>query len=304
MPFASLVALVDIAYETIRREEDVDRADGQVHTLDGRDYAQDARNAVFQRLTETPGEATHAALLRMASRKNSPIDPEWLVELARRRAVGDAYLEEWQPEDVLQFEREFGRPPSTTADLQRLLMRHIDQIDHDLAHGKYTQSTTLRDLPDEPAVQRWLGEHFEAIQPQLYNVVREQHVADEKEPDFTFHSRRSGVVLPIEIKIADGMTVADMEQALHVQLCGQYLRHCSARHGILLFIYQHPRSSGWKIDGQEGFQPFSKVLGHLEVLAAAVRTASPDGPQPLIACIDVTSAPNLERKVAVKAGSS
>lgn len=295
MSFATLQTLVDVAYGAIRREEDVERVSGVVYTLDERDNAQEARNAIFQRLAETPGEATHAALLRMSSRNDSAISPDWLIELARRRAVGDAYLEAWQPKDVVQFETEFGKPPSTTADLQRLAMRHIEEIAHDLIHGRFTQGTTLRDLPDEPAVQRWLGEQFAAIQPRLYTAVREEHLADEKEPDFAFHSRVSGVTLPIEIKIADGMTVADMEQALHVQLCGQYLRHRSARHGILLLIHQKPRAAGWKIDGQSGLQPLSRVITHLENRATAIRTTSPHGPQPLIACIDVTSAPSLER---------
>ena len=294
--FQKLEELVVAAFEGVRREDDIDRKSGEAYSPGARDHAQDARQLLFTRLAETPGEATHATLLGLADRGDFPIEREWLIELARRRAEVDANLQPWRPEDVIQFEVEFDKPPSTTADLQLLAVRRIELIEHDLAHGIFTQGTTLKDLEDENAVQRWLGDRLQATQKHVYTVERETHVADEKEPDITLHSRFSGVALPIEIKVIDEMTVPQIERALVDQLCGQYLRHREARHGILLLVHQHRRASGWKLDGHADLVPMATVLEHIRAWATAIRATSPEGPQPVVACIDVSGVPGLKKR--------
>lgn len=295
LSFAALESLVVLAQDGIRPDDDVHRPGGEAYSPGWRDHAQDARQALFSRLADTPGEATHAALLRLAELSGFPIEPDWLLELARRRAVGDAHLDPWRPEDLVQFETEFDRPPSTTADLRRLAVRRIEAIEHDLTDGRFTQGTTLRDLPDENAVQRWLGDRLELMQGNVYAVDRETHVVGEKEPDITLRSRSSGVVLPIEIKLVDGMSVAELERALISQLCGQYLRHRSSRDGILLLVHQRPRPGGWRLEGSPDLVPLGTVLTHLRAKAETIRTATPDGPQPVVACMDVSRVPLLRR---------
>ncbi|MBZ6380092.1 MULTISPECIES: hypothetical protein [Pacificimonas] len=298
LSFKRLLALVRAAFEGIRREDDVDRPSGEVYSPGERDHAQDARNALFNRLAETPGEATHAALIEMACKNDIDIEPDWLRELARRRALADAALQPWRAKDVLQFETEFGKPPSTTADLQFLAVRRIEQIEHDLLNGRFSQGTTLQELSGENAVQRWIADRLESLQPQLYTLVREPHVADEKEPDITLHSRITGVALPIEIKVLEAMSVVEMEKALEEQLCGQYLRHDTARHGILLFVHQKSRSQGWQLAGHSQPVQLPAVLEHLRKRASSIRATSPTGPQPVVCCIDVSGVRPLKRKPA------
>ncbi|RWK68271.1 MAG: hypothetical protein EOR54_14620 [Mesorhizobium sp.] len=291
MSFANLEELVLIAFEGVRPVEDVRRSSGEVYSPDWRDNAQEARDAAFERLRDTPGEATHAALMRLAQRDGFPIPSDWLRKLARRRANDDAVLAAWRPEDVVLFENEFDRPPLTTADLQLIARRRTEQIQHDLHHDRFALGDVVQALPDENAVQRWFADRYEILQGNAYTVVRESHVAGEKEPDITLTSRANGVTLPIEVKVIDEMTVSEMEAALETQLCGQYLRHRAARHGVLLLVHQKPKAKGWILAGHAGHAPLATVLERLENKAREIRARSPDGPQPIVVCADVSTVP-------------
>ncbi len=284
-----LEQLLVLAFEGVRPDEDITRPSGEVYSPELRDEAQDARSAIFNRLLQTPGEATHAALLRLAGIPGFYIEPEWLHVHAFRRAESDAYLPAWMPSDLLVFERKFDRPPTTTADLQFLDQRRLGGIQHDLIHHKFAQGDTLQGLVDENAVQRWIANTLEARQEEAYTVHRETHYVGEKEPDIVLASRHSGVELPIEIKVVDGLSVAQMEAALATQLRGQYLRHDSTRHGILLLVYQNKRRDGWELTPSEPKVPFDLVLAHLNEKARLIREASALGPQPIVAAVDVSN---------------
>lgn len=299
---ARLEQLLIMAFEGVRPSEDVERPSGEVYSPDVRDHAQDARNMIFDRLIKTPGEATHAALKRLEQTPDFPIRPDWMRVHALRRAEGDAVLPPWAPEDVMTFERTSDHPPTTTADLQLLARRRIEDIQHDLINGKFTQGDTLQLLPDENSVQRWIATQFEARQKEAYTVQRETHYADEKEPDITLISQHSGVELPIEIKVADGMSIKELEAALVTQLCGQYLRHAPTRHGILLLVHQQARQVGWLLEDGETFITYEAVLKRLHNLARTIREQSAMGPQPLVETFDVSRVvPPGEKKRATRA---
>jgi hypothetical protein len=200
------------------------------------------------------------------------------------------------PDDVMIFERTFDRPPATTADLQLLARRRIEGIQHDLINGRFAQGDTLQGLADENAVQRWLATQLEARQLESYTVHRETHYAEEKEPDITLISRHSGVELPIEVKVVDELSVAELEAALRRQLCGQYLRHASTRHGVLLLVYQEARALGWDLTPGEPRVTFEAVLSHLQQLAKGIRETSATAPQPIVAAIDVSRVISLQKK--------
>ena len=293
---ASLERLLLLAFEGIRPGDDVHRPSGVVYSPDERDAAQDARNMIFDSLIKTPGEATHAALKRLERIEDFPIRPELMRVHAARRAEADAELPRWEPEDVVIFERAFDRPPTTTADLQLIARRRLESVQHDLINGKFAQGDTLQMLPDEPAVQRWIATQLEARQHEAYTVQREVHYADEKEPDVTLVSGHSGVELPIEIKVVDGLSIEDLETALVTQLCGQYLRHATIRHGILLLVYQRARTKGWRLHPGGPFVPFDQVLDQLRCRATAIRELSAMGPQPVVVALDVSAVVTLGAK--------
>ncbi|WP_157080354.1 hypothetical protein [Sphingobium cloacae] len=234
----------------------------------------------------------------MAEIADFPIEPKHLRIHAERHAEVNSELVAWLPSDVVVFENSFDRAPRTTEDLQLIARRRLEAVEHDLLHGKFAQGDTLQGLADENAVQRWVSTQLEERRKEAYTVQRETHFADEKEPDITLTSRHGGVDLPVEIKVADGLSVKQLEAALEVQLCGQYLRHQTARHGILLLVHQQPRPGGWEIAPGDPLVPFSAVMDHLHSRARAIRESAATGPQPIVCKIDVSEVVPLKDKRA------
>ena len=291
----ALEQLLVIAFEGVRPSEDIRRPNGVAFGRDERDEAQDARDAILERLIKFPGEATHAALKRLEAIPGFPIPPHRIRQLTLQHALQDSGLSPWQPGDLISFERHFDRVPTNTADLQLLARRRLEGIAHDLTEGKFAQGDTLQLLENENAVQRWVANELSVRRMAAYTIQRETHVADEKKPDIMLASS-SGAELPIEIKVVDKMTVTEMEIALERQLVGQYLRHGSGQHGILLLVHQRARVAGWTLVKGEPPVTFDVVLEHLHTLARVTRERSPAGAQPIVFALDVSKVVSLQLK--------
>ena len=288
LDLVTLERLVLLAYRIVRIEEDRDRANKGAYSPDERDEAQEARSAVFKALVSMPGAATFAAIMRLIETPKFPIPAPRLRALAYERAAEDAEHTAWTANEALRVEQQFERPPVTGRELQLVALQRLEDLQHDLIHGDFQQGTTLSALPDEPAVQNWMADRLRHAQGNAYSIEREPHVAEEKEPDLRFRGKASDASVATEIKVAKSWTLPQLEAALVNQLCGQYLRAQDGREGILLLVHQTPRPKGWELpDGT--FLSFEGVVQRLRALAVDIRNASPSGPQPEIAVIDVSS---------------
>lgn len=288
MDVPTLERLVVLAFKTVRPEEDRDRANKGAYSPDERDKAEAARSSALEVLIKTPGEPTFDAINRLASTHQLSIPVERLQAMAHDRAGADAEDTPWAADEMAAFEEAAERDPATGKQLLATALQRLADMQHDLIHGDFQQGKTLKALPDEPAVQNWLADRLRQARRTAYTIEREPHVADEKEPDLRFRARVSGVGLATEIKVAESWSRAQLEEALVTQLCGQYLRAQDGREGILLLVHQDVRKKGWQLtDGT--FINFEQVVDHLRAMAAIIRRASADGPQPEIAVIDVSS---------------
>jgi len=298
---ATLERLVLLAYRTVRIEEDRDRANKGAYSPDERDEAQEARSAAFTSLVSMPGRAAFDAILRLIDTPNFPVARSRLLALAYERAAKDAEHTAWTADEPLRFEQQFEKPPVTGHELQLVALQRLEDMQHDLLHDDFKQGTTLSALPDEPAVQNWMADRLKQVQGTAYSIGREEHVADEKEPDLRFRAKASDAKVATEIKVAESWTLLELEDALVKQLCGQYLRAQGGREGILLLVHQKPRPKGWELpDGN--FLTFEEVVQRLRDLAARIRSALPTGPQPEISVLDVSicAQPVKRRKPALK----
>ncbi|MHA4868874.1 NACHT domain-containing protein [Duganella sp. PWIR1] len=285
----NLAKLIPFAYQTVDPKEDTDRTNGKVYSPGLRDHAQDARDRSISQLADRPGAATFKALNDLASIANFYV-PRWrMLQLAHGRAELDSESAAWTPVDVKEFENDFDTVPRNPADLQRVAAHKIDDLQHKLVHGDYNQGVDLARLEHEVDVQRWVANALEARQGRSYTVVREPHVAAEKEPDIRLTAQGSGAYLPLEIKVAESWTVKELEEALTVQLQGRYLRDRDARWGILLLVHQNARSQGW-LDTETGiFVSFRQVTARLQRMADAVAANDSAGPQMQVCTLDVSS---------------
>lgn len=288
MPLATLERLVRIAYRTIRMEDDNDHSDGESYTPDERDDAESARSALFRHLVDTPGRATLRALQALMNVRDFPIPIKRLAALCKQRAAEDSEHAAWSSDEVRRFEHDHTVVPHTPVDLQRLVLRRIDDLQHQLLHAEYGQGSTLAALPSERDVQRWLADRFEHAQSRSYSVERESVVIEEKAPDVRFRAKASTASVPLEIKVAESWGFKDLQDALETQLVKQYLRDRTNRFGILLLVHQTSRLKGWTLPKRKSLK-ITDVVSRLRARAATIAATEPLAPQPAVALLDVSS---------------
>jgi hypothetical protein len=288
LPFEVLHRLLLLAFQTIRVEEDNNRASGVVYSPDARDAAERARGMLFNLLAGTPGRATFEALLQIAETKGFPIPRDRLIDIAHNRAAQDAEHSPWASGEARAVEQECDTAPATPDDLQRVAMRRIADIQHDLLHSDFAQGLTVKALPNEREVQKWVANELNNRQRRAYSVERESHVVDEKEPDIRLRAKVSDASLPVEIKVAESWSLQELEEALDDQLGGRYLRDKDAKRGVLLLVHLTKRMRGWP-DQKRKPLSFEELVAHLKARADKTAAESPSAPQAQIAVIDVSS---------------
>lgn len=301
LPFEILETLLLAAFGAVRMEDD--RIHRGAFTPDRRDDAEHARSHLLKILATQSGRATFETLLRLSEAPLfKPIS--WhLIDLSVERAKKDGEHESWDGADAIEFEKTFDDVPRTPIDLVRLLQRRLEQAEHDLNHGEFQQAETLHSLPNETAVQKWVGSMLQDRQRRAYTIMREPNVAEEKVPDVRARANASSATAPIEVKLAEDWTRTELEHALNHQLCQQYLRHRDERHGILLLVHRRPRRRGWEAPDGGGFWSFNELVAHLERLAATISATGPDAPQPAISTLDVIRAVPKKRTTSRKRNS-
>ena len=98
-----LKTLYVLMHRYIRVAEDIDRAGKGVYSPTTRDNAQDARNTLFNMLTEVPGPEAYAAMKALEHDHPEPEYRSWMAVRARQRATQDADEPLWSVEQVRDF---------------------------------------------------------------------------------------------------------------------------------------------------------------------------------------------------------
>jgi hypothetical protein len=291
---AGLQRMIHLAFAKVHPSSDNDHGDGEAYSPDERDDAEDARNALFRRLVDTPGLATFKALMRLKNAGELPISSEVLERYAHQRAGIDSESAPWRTADVRAFEADFESVPATSDDLQRVGISRLDDIEQHLLNGDFNQGLTVARLPKEVDVQNWFANELRTRQGRSYSLEREPHVAEEKEPDIRLQSCIADARSPIEIKVAESWSLAELETALTVQLRERYLRDGNNRFGILLLLHQKSKRRGWH--GPNGFMTFEEVVEHLRGIAGRMAAADASAPQMAIVAIDLSKVPRPKAK--------
>lgn len=289
LPIQVMESLILFAFDRIPPSEDPDRANGKVYSPDESDFASRGRERAFNRLADTPGAATFAALNRLIAQPDFSASKWFLAELANKRAAADSESAPWLPSHLLGFERDFKAIPRTPENLQRLAVNRLADLQYDLLHDDFAQARTVAILENERQVQIWFADRFKLDQSSSFTIDRESLVVDEKAPDLRLRAKASDASLPIEIKVAESWSRRELEEALTVQLQGRYLRDRNDRWGILLLVYQKQRPEGWEGPNGENWV-FSDMVTHLTGMANNIATSDSLAPQMLVCVIDVSSA--------------
>lgn len=258
----TLVSLTELAYEQIRRDDDI-RHEGAYSPGD-RDNAQDARNRILNSLIDKSGSEAHDALIQLADKPLFSHMPDRIRILARQRAAKDSDVKSFSVPEYKEWETKHEVSPQNRDELFEIMMGRLDDIEHDILHHDFTDRETLFKIEAETEMQPLLARKMLDSARGHYQVVREDEVADKKETDIRLLAGSAGRSV-IELKIGDNWSVKEFEEAIETQLVGQYLRHTDCTAGVLLVTYA----------GRKGFQntetnqpmTFDEVIEHLQNFA-------------------------------------
>ena len=280
----ALERLVRCAYACVRPEDDNVREGSFTPTM--RDDAQWARNSLLSTLLDCPGAEARRGVEKLANEEDfADIRDSMLYRL---RLALDAEFVPIAPRDVVDLMTRFESPPRDINRLMEILLGRLEDIDHDLAHGPFSNRRTLQSIEMESEMQRTLAGLLEAKANGIYNVVREPELADRKRSDFLLLA--GDLKIAVEVKITDGHALNQLERALREQLVGRYMRHSSCAAGCLLLTY-HGRQKFWKHPDTGERLEFRKVIEFLQDGARAIEREDPRDIRLEVFGIDLTDPP-------------
>jgi hypothetical protein len=229
----------------VRRTEDINRVGTGVYSPGLRDYAQEARDRLFQLLRNIPGKPTYLALIDLAQHHPDKDSIEWYAVNAKRRAEEDAENEPWQPGDIGHFAEEAERNPRNHCELFEMTVSRLHDLKADLEDGDTSIAEILQSVQDETKHRNVIGRWLRERSLGRYNVPQEEELTDAKRPDIRIHGFGFDGPVPIELKIADKWSPTQLIERLNNQLCGDYLRDIRSNRGIFLLVYRGTKTY-WK----------------------------------------------------------
>ncbi len=260
-----LYDLAVFAFKSIRLKEDVVHEGS--YTPGRRDNAEDGRGTILQALRDKRSVEAHTLAVRFATK--FPKHSHWMRQNARKMLDRDSEQQAWSEMEFNRFRTRQAQPIKYGSDLFKAVLNTISDVRTDWLEAdgsprpvimKYMGNDRSR---DEESLQLLSLEALTLRSKQQFLVSREPIVADKKEPDLLASAPPYEVA--IEIKQADHLTYAQLSEALHVQLVGQYLRPSNRKHGVLLLI--NTRDRKWSVPNQKALVRFDLLLDQLNKVA-------------------------------------
>lgn len=248
-----LKALYILMLQHIRVTDDIERANKGAYAPVLRDHAQDARNALFKMLSETPGKETYVALSDLA--RDHPVAKyrPWMKELAYKRAEEDADLgQRWSAQQVREHDQRQLMTPMTHQQLFDLTVGRLNDLKDWIERGNDSPYKTWQRAEDEPEVRNLVAGWLNRSSSGRYTIAQEPELPNKQKSDIWIQSPQVASPVPIELKVLDnGWPGPKLCERLRNQLAGDYLREETAGCGVFLLVWQgRSKSRNWNIDGK------------------------------------------------------
>ncbi|MDE0444129.1 MAG: hypothetical protein OXL38_18720 [Gammaproteobacteria bacterium] len=247
-----LKSLYVLMHRHIRATEDIHRANTGAYTPILRDHAQDARNRLFQMLSEARGKEAYVAIVELIDDHPEPDYRTWMAKRARSRAEEDGDLEAWTDEQVRDFGRNLTRTPATQRQLFELAVARIVDLKNWLERGSDSPYRNWQKADSEAEMRNlvtgWLNQHW----GNSLTAAQEDELANGQRIDILLRNANVSLPVPIEIKILDvGWTGPKICERLCNQLVRDYLRDGTERHGMYLLVWRGTKPHRrWQIGGR------------------------------------------------------
>ncbi len=228
-----LLRLLRLAYQHIRKSDDIEYTGIRMHRSDTRDHAQSARNNILNALLDAQGEDAWQAKMAMAADPAMAHFKDRLIALAEENWALEMDSTVFNEAQVIALDKT-GEAPSATneamlavlqdrlADLGELLLSDASPKE---AWAGITQERVMR-----REIARELGHRANGV----YTVDQEAPTADENRTDIRLRSTVSEHEAIIELKLADNRSARDLRDTIHDQLVKKYMAAETSRSGCLL----------------------------------------------------------------------
>ncbi|MBH9445318.1 hypothetical protein I5L26_12315 [Pseudomonas aeruginosa] len=252
-----------LMHEYVRENEDIDRAGAGVYSPELRDDAQDARNALFSFISETPGKEAYLALMDISHTHPAENSRPWMAFHAKKKATLDADAPAWTPLQVRDFHDQLERTPNNHRDLWYLAIDRLHDLKNDLEEGDASIASILQAVDQETEIRKFIGNWCRERSAGRYVVPQEEELADAKRPDLRFHGVGFDRPVPIELKLGDKWTGPHLFERLEIQLCGDYLRDRRSNRGIFMLVY-HGTKTSWDLPNGKRAESFDALIEALQ----------------------------------------
>ncbi|MCY1287417.1 hypothetical protein D9M70_364120 [compost metagenome] len=251
-----------LMHKYVRQAEDIDRANTGVYSPELRDDAQDAREALFNFIRETPGKESFLALMEISRTHPSESHRPWMAFHAKAKATLDADTSAWSTSQVREFNDKLDRTPENHRELWYLAVDLLHDLKYDLEDGDSSVANILKPVNQETQIRNYIGSWCRDRSNGKFNIPQEEELADAKRPDLRFLGVGFDGPVPVELKLADKWTGPQLFERLENQLCGDYLRDRRSNRGVFLLVY-HGKKTSWDLptgNSAEGFQALVDAL--------------------------------------------
>ncbi|MER9262649.1 hypothetical protein [Mesorhizobium sp. M0619] len=271
----------------IREEDDIERAGKGVYSPGLRDDAQDARNALFTFIRETPGKEAYLALVEMEHTHPAARSRPWMRFHAKTKATLDADFAPWKPSQVKEFNDARVATPANHRDLWYFGVERLEDLKHDLEHGDESIASILQGTDQETEFRKFIGGWLRGRAGGRYSIPPEEELADAKRPDLRFRGAKFDAPVPVELKVADNWTGPHLFERMEVQLGGDYLRDARSSRGIFLLVYIGTKKS-WDLPGGGKAESFEALLTALRQHWSVIFSQHPNVEDLAVVGIDLT----------------
>ncbi|MBA3022634.1 MAG: hypothetical protein KKG03_03470 [Gammaproteobacteria bacterium] len=259
-----LKSLYILMHRYIRAKEDINRADGGVYSPKLRDDAQDARNRLFNLISEIPGKASYSAIKQLIREHPEPDYRPWMIKRAYKRAEEDGDLEPWTAEQVSTFNFKQTITPVTHRQLFDLAVHRLHDLKNWVERGNDSPWETWQRANSETEMRKLIAGWLNQQCREQYRTAQEPELANSQRMDIWLDNTNVHSPMPIELKLLDkGWSGPKLCERLRNQLVGDYLREESAGCGVILLVSQ-------KLDPQKRWKIGGRLVG-LNELARALK---------------------------------
>ena len=247
-----LKRLYVLMHEHIRTSEDIDRVGKGGYSPNLRDNAQNARDRLFQLLSEISGKEAYIALRELIAEHPDSNHRPWMAKSAHNRAQVDGDIESWTAEQVHEFSTGLTITPETQRQLFDLTVLRITDLKNWVERGNDSPYRTWQRAEDENEIRNLVAGSLIQKWGNSFTVAQEPELSNRQRVDVWLQAPEVQLPIPIELKLLDkGWTGPKLCERLRNQLAGDYLREATEGCGLMLLVWQGSSPGRrWRINGK------------------------------------------------------